>query len=97
MLDNGPHLSPWDVLSPLDVFLPSDVLSLGTFCLRAFCMCIYPRTLYSTEEPVDFMSNYKDKFIQNCPEFLNVFSLFIRNQDKSDNKSCDTVSLSKHR
>ena len=42
MLDNGPHLSPWDVLSlgtfvpwyvlSLERFVPWDVLSLGTFC-----------------------------------------------------------------
>ena len=31
MLDNGPHLAPWDVLS-LGVFCPWDVLSLGTLC-----------------------------------------------------------------
>ena len=30
MLDNGPHLSPWDVLS-LGTFCPWDVLSLGRF------------------------------------------------------------------
>ena len=37
MLDNGPHLSTWDVLTlgtfcPLGRFVPWDVLSLGTFC-----------------------------------------------------------------
>ena len=42
MLDYGPHLSPWDVLS-LGRFVPWKVLSLGTFCpwdvltLRTFC------------------------------------------------------------
>ena len=38
MLDNGPHLSPWDVLSlgmfcPLGRFFTWDVLFPGTFCL----------------------------------------------------------------
>ena len=37
IFDNGPHLSPWDVLSLetfclLGRFVPWDVLSLGTFC-----------------------------------------------------------------
>ena len=36
MLDNGPHLSPWDVLSlgrfVSGTFCPCDALSIGTFC-----------------------------------------------------------------
>ena len=38
MLDNGPHLSPWDVLS-LGTFCLG-MFCLGTFCLGTFCMCI---------------------------------------------------------
>ena len=34
MLDNGSHLSAWDVLS-LGTFC------LGKFCLGTFCMCVY--------------------------------------------------------
>ena len=40
MLDNGPHLSPWDVLS-LGMFCPWDVLSNGTFCPM---VCFVPGT-----------------------------------------------------
>ena len=41
MLENGPHLSPWDVLSlgtfcPLGRFVLWDVLSLGRFVLGRF-------------------------------------------------------------
>ena len=49
MLDNGPHLFPWDVLSlgtfcPFGRFVPWDVLSLGCFVpWYAFTMgCFVP-------------------------------------------------------
>ena len=43
MLDNGPHLSLWDVLSlgtfcPLGRFVPWDVLSLGPYVLGRFVL-----------------------------------------------------------
>ena len=53
MLDNGPHLSSWDVLSlgclfpgmfcPQGRFLRG-TFCLGTFCLGTFCMCISKTT-----------------------------------------------------
>ena len=42
MLDNGPHLASWDVLS-LELFVPG-TFCLCTFCLGTFCMCIAKNT-----------------------------------------------------
>ena len=44
MIDNGPHFSPWDVLSlgrfVPETFCPLGRFVLGKFCLGTFCMCI---------------------------------------------------------
>ena len=87
MLDNGPHLSPWDVLSlgrfVSGTFCLWDVLSLGTFCpLGCFVLgtfCPLGRFVPGTFSPWDVLS--LGRFVLGrfeCASLWGQSAIFIR-------------------